>query len=523
VWRGYDLVFPQGLHRLESQREGVTHMRVKHSPWFALAVVMLLVLSACGGQAATPPAAEAPTAPPAAEAAPTAPPAEQPAAEPTPEVQFNQEAQAGQKTVVWMVRTGPDENRWERDVVLPAWQKANPDVFIKVLNIRQADIGVKREAMIAAKEPLHVWSTNWGGDGFASDRTRGLIQDLTPLIQRDQFDTSDFLPQIFSIYAGEGKQYGIPFLSTGTYLFYNQKLFDDAGVPYPPTSWEDKSWTWDKFVDTAKKLTKNYGDPNTGIYGAGVGDLWPKFDAVPMIFGKDPWASAALQTGYSEELKITDDTTVNAFQKFHDLTFVDKVAPDAATGQALAQLGGEFQSGRVAMELAGGWGMWSYKTLINDPNGFCWGAAPLPWGSPDANIRATIFTDPWVITAGISQEETDLAWKFITFLSSPESAKAYTDATGTPPVRQSLLEGYYKQYEKCMAPDKVKEVFTGAFTHGRESSNHLLVKYEELSTIWDNGLSTFWPDETLKAVDVLPQIEADVNAAIQRIKDEAKQ
>src|SRR5262245_37613980 len=258
-------------------------MRFKHSPWLALLVVLMVVLSACGG-ATTPPAAEAPTAAPAAQPAATAAPAAEaptaapaaeaptaePAAEapteaptaaqaepaaaasPTPEVTFAEEAAAGQKTLVWMVRTGLTENRWERDVVLPGYAKANPDVFVKVLNIVQDDIAVKREAMIAAKEPLHVWSTNWGGDGFASDRTRGLITDLTPLIQRDKFDTSDFIPEIFAIYASEGKQWGIPFLTTGSYLYYNMKLFDEAKIPYPPTDWDDKSWTWDKFVETAK-------------------------------------------------------------------------------------------------------------------------------------------------------------------------------------------------------------------------------------------------------------------------------
>jgi multiple sugar transport system substrate-binding protein len=511
-------------------------MKFKHSPLLALFATVMLVLSACGGAtapaeapaaaptaAAGAPAAEAPTAAAAAEAPTAAAAAEAPAApEPTQIMQFDEEPAAGQKTLTWMVRSGPDENRWEKEVVLPAWKAAHPDIFLKVLNIVQADIAVKREAIIGAKEPLDVWSTNWGGDGFASDRTRGLIQDLTPLIDRDKYDTSDYIPEIFSIYASEGKQWGIPFLTTGTYIYYNMKLFDDAKIPYPPTSWEDKTWTWDKFRETAKALTKNYEDPNTGIYGAGVGGIWPKFDAVPLIFGKDPWTKEALETGFSGDINITDEATINAYQKFHDLTYVDKVAPDAATGQALDQLGGEFQSGRVAMELNGGWGHWSYKSLINDPNGFCWGAAPLPWGSPDANIRATIFTDPWVITSGLSQEQTDMAWEFIKFLSSPESAKAYTDATGTPPTRKSLLDGYYKQYEKCMAPDKVKEVFTGAFTHGRESSNHLLVKYDELASTWDNALGPFWSDPEGKAADVLPQIQTDVNAVLKRITEENK-
>ncbi|MFL5806214.1 MAG: ABC transporter substrate-binding protein, partial [Roseiflexaceae bacterium] len=473
-------------------------------------------------EAPTAAAAEAPTA--AAAEAPTAAAAEAPtpAPEATPVMQFTGEAQPNQKTVVWMVRAGPDENRWEKDVVLPAWQKAQPDIFLKVLNIVQNDIAVKREAMIAAKEPLHVWSPNWGGDGFASDRIRGLLADMTPLIQRDNFDTSDYIPEIFSIYASEGKQYGLPFLSTGTYLYYNMKLFDEAKIPYPPTSWDDKSWTWDKFLDTAKKLTKNPGDPNTGVYGAGFASLWPPFDAIPLIFGKDPWTKDSLATGFSDDLKITDDKSVTAYQKFHDLTFVDKVAPDASVGQALNQLGGEFPSGRVAMEFSGGWGHWSFKTLIDDPNGFCWGAAPLPWGSPDANVRATIFTDPWSITAGMDAENTDLGWTLVKFLAAPESAKAYTEATGAPPTRKSLLEDYYKQYSKCMAPDKVKEAFTGAFTHGRESSNHLLVRYNELDQTWGNILSTYWTDESAKAADMLPQLESDVNAALQRIKEEEK-
>src|SRR5215470_15181212 len=136
-------------------------MRFKHSPWLALMAALVMVLSACGG-GPTPPAAEAPTAPPAAQPAaeatappaaeaPTAPPAAQPAPEATPIMQFTGEAQPNQKTVVWMVRSGPDENRWERDVVLPGWQKAQPGIFLKVLNIVQNDIAVKREAMIAAK------------------------------------------------------------------------------------------------------------------------------------------------------------------------------------------------------------------------------------------------------------------------------------------------------------------------------------------------------------------------------------
>jgi multiple sugar transport system substrate-binding protein len=522
-------------------------MKVKYTPWLALMVVLMLVLSACGGGGAQPAAeqptaaapaaaataapaeqptaaaAEQPTAAPAAEApteAPTAAPAAAPAA--TPAVEFPQEAQPGQKTMVWMVRTdNPPEIKWEKEVVLPAYQKANPNVFVKVLAIVQKDITVKREAMIAAKEPLHVWSTNWGGDGFASDRARGLIQDLTPLIQRDKVDMSDFLPDVLKIYQSEGKQWGIPFLTTGSYVYYNKKLFQAAGVPDLPTSWDDTSWTWDKYVEIAKKLTKDYDNPDKAIYGTNA-PTYGNLEGIPSIWGHFVWPDDAYTTGYADKVTVTDPKSIQGFQAFHDLIYKDKVAPDPATTAALDQLGGAFASGRLAMNISGGWGHWVYKDYIDDPNGFCWGAAPLPMGSPDAKLRAVIYTDPWVITAGLDQENTDLAWDFVKFLSSKEQQEAYTKATGTPPVRSSLLADYYKSYEKCMPADKVKEVFEGAFTHGRESSNHLLVRWDQLNQTWTNDLATFWTTPDAKAADVLPQVETDVNGALQQIIQEEK-
>ena len=100
------------------------------------------------------------------------------------------DAADAQREIVWMARTNVVENPWEQDVAIPAFEAANPDITVQLLIVDQPDIAVKREAMIAAGEPLHVWSPNWGGNGFASDRVRGLLMDLTPLIERDGVDTS---------------------------------------------------------------------------------------------------------------------------------------------------------------------------------------------------------------------------------------------------------------------------------------------------------------------------------------------
>jgi multiple sugar transport system substrate-binding protein len=426
---------------------------------------------------------------------------------------------AEQREIVWMVRTNTTENPWEQDVVIPAFETANPDTTVNLLIIDQPDIAVKREAMIAAGEPLHVWSTNWGGDGFASDRARGLITDLTPLIERDNVDMSVFIPEVLAIYENEGKQWGIPFLTTGSYVFYNMSLFDEAGLDYPPTDWEDKSWTWDAYVELGKQLTQNIDDPTNATYGIVQGRQ--NIEGPAMLFGQFPWPDDAYSVGFAPEgITLNTPEVINAYQKHHDLIYVDQVSPDSAAADALAALGGTFQSGRVAMIQDGGWGWWVYSSLTPDvEGGFCWGVAPTPWGSDDADVRAVIYTDPWVITRGLEGQDLEDAWTFVKFLIAEENARTYMQTTNTPPTQSKLQEEWFQQFE-CMEPEAVKEVYQGAFPHGLESSNHLLVRWDQLNQIWGNQLVPYFNDPAGDAAAVMQSLQDELNAALQQIAEE---
>ncbi|RIK42699.1 MAG: ABC transporter substrate-binding protein, partial [Chloroflexi bacterium] len=199
---------------------------------------------------------------------------------------------------------------------------------------------------------------------------------------------------------------------------------------------------------------------------------------------------------------------------------VEKVAPDDAASQALSQLGGAFESGRVAMVQNGGWGWWVYSPVNPDvEGGFCWGVAPNPWGSPDADKRAVIYTDPWVITRGLEGQALEDSWEFVKFLVAEENARSYMQATNTPPTQSKLQEEWFTQF-KCMDPESVKEVYQGAFRYGLESSNHLLVRWDELNQIWNNALSAYFLDPNGDTAAVLAQLEEDLTAALQRIAAE---
>jgi multiple sugar transport system substrate-binding protein len=65
-----------------------------------------------------------------------------------------------------------------------------------------------------------------------------------------------------------------------------------------------------------------------------------------------------------------------------------------------------------------------------------------------------------------------------------------------------------------------QEVFEGAYTHGHESSNHLIVNWDQLWQTWRNYLDPWWVDPEGDAATILATVEEEVNAALQDIKSE---
>ena len=102
-------------------------------------------------------------------------------------------------------------------------------------------------------------------------------------------------------------------------------------MPYPPTDWDDTSWTWDKFVEIGQEADQEHRRSQHGVYGASRRPVAATLDGLPMIFGTGLWPRRRYTTGFADKVTVTDPTVDQAFQAFHDLVYKDKVAPDPAT------------------------------------------------------------------------------------------------------------------------------------------------------------------------------------------------
>lgn len=265
-------------------------------------------------------------------------------------------------------------------------------------------------------------------------------QDLTSYITADKWDVNAyFQPGLMDRYKINNKYYGVSQLSTfGSVLLYNKDLLDKAGLKPPPVDWNDASWTMDKALEYATKLTKDPGSPN-GTFGMSL-DLWAKMTSLPFLWGGDSWTKEHYTDFIAPKTNFNSEPVLQAHTFLQDLIYKHKVMPDPATAKSLGQLGNPFQTGKIAMALDGGWLYWT-SSAIKD---FKFGFAALPTAKSNKNIN---FNDFWIM--GRWAKNKDSAWQVMRLLSSEEATTKYAEMTFTPPTPRKSLDAFTKALAKA--------------------------------------------------------------------------
>jgi multiple sugar transport system substrate-binding protein len=229
----------------------------------------------------------------------------------------------------------------------------------------------------------------------------GVLRDLAPRSARDpEFHLDDYFQNVVQIYTRGERLYATPLDFTPMMMFYNRRLFDAAGVPYP-----QRGWSWADFLQAAQRLTIPADEPGRpprqyGLYFMNVMPFW-----VPWLWTNggdvlDPTGHRA--TGY-----LDGPRSVEALQFLTDLMLKYHVAPTLDEGKAAGV--DLFLSGRAALDVKGHWMMIDYRAA-----GLDFGVVDLPTntGQPATVIYATGLA---IMTKA---RYPDLAWEYIKFMTS---------------------------------------------------------------------------------------------------------
>lgn len=248
--------------------------------------------------------------------------------------------------------------------------------------------------------------------------SRGALSSLEDFYASADSGADTLNEQAVSTGLADGERYAAPLSFTPLTMFYNQALFDEAGVEVPTD--------WDEWVEVATALTVDEnGDGTPEQYGLALQDN--------ATVGNGVWMSL-LKSGGGDVVTEDGEVVVNSQENIDTLEFwTSAVADNSISPTGLTGVDGDelFSSGKAAMTFAGPW-----MATIADSSGIEWGIAAIPAG-PDGTKASALAVD-MTVTSQASAEEQAAAEEFFTWFYQPENMVTWSLGSGWPPLTTNV-------------------------------------------------------------------------------------
>ena len=476
-----------------------------------LLLIGAMVITACGTPATPALTTEAPVATEAPPVATEAPPV---AEEPTAVVEEPPTTGKVKVTIFVGLGTGTDpEQITAENALAEKFNSTHDNIEIEFLIEPYDTSREKLLAMIAGGTapqvigPMGVETTAQFLDS---------LEDLTPYIQKDNYDLTDFYGPAATLNTYEGKNVGLPLGLYPTFIFYNEGAFDAAGVDYPTHDYNDTTWTMDKLREVAM-LTTLYTNGNnatsadfdpTSIAQYGLDNSWETSRG-----WASSWAPENMGRPTTADYKtaiVNDSDWVTALQWYSDAIWKDHFMPDAASLTAMDPNGDLFVFGTLAMWTSQTWYMGESMMDL----AFKWDIAPVPVNSKGVRI-APIDADVYAIAKDAKNK--DEAWEVVKWLLEPENNLELCKIYYCMPARKST-EAAYNTFLTEMYPGIDLSVIFNAPTY-LDVPNHesWVPDFGQVNDVLSQVQEKIWTaDEEHNAQVLLDQATID----IQKILDE---
>ena len=302
------------------------------------------------------------------------------------------------------------------DQLIEGFEAENPDITVKTNHFPYADYRTKVASAIPAGEGPDVVQLFYGWLNDYMDA--GLVQPLpVEAFPPDEID-AEFFPMVQAM-KRDGQYMALPTAVRSLALFYNERLFDEAGIDGPPK-------TLDELVETAAKLTQRDNAGNLTQIGLTSGMTaqdhhWWR-EVLVRQFGGQPYSDDGAEVAYDDEAGRAALQWYTDLEQKHGVTestFMDE--PQAA-----------FKGGRAGMHIDG-----SFRIgALEDVRGLKWGVAELPAG-PDGT--RSNYSSYWVnaITSKAEGEKYDAAVRFMQYITSDDAMQIWLETVGELPAKES--------------------------------------------------------------------------------------
>ncbi|WP_180356161.1 sugar ABC transporter substrate-binding protein [Aliirhizobium smilacinae] len=311
---------------------------------------------------------------------------------------------------------------WPEEQVRPlmaSFEASTPGVKIAEERLPIAELFRTLEVRLSARSATpDVYLVD--GPLTASYAARGHLLDLGNLVggERDRYVASTLVQGTF-----KDKLFALPLGTSSQLLFYNKKLFAEAGLPEPSAD-PEKRMTWEGLLDIAKKLTK----PETSQFGFAFENSNP-YQLLPLpqsrgvkVIGDDGLTA----TGY-----VDGDGMVDVMTWYKDLFHTHKVSPIGTFQTGVTQE--MFGSGKLAMVLGGTWNLGGFAKFKD----LDFGVVAHPFFKGGKPVTPT---GSWHVGINPRTAHMEQAQAFVKWMSTRDAMNLWFDLRQYPPSIKQIWD-----------------------------------------------------------------------------------
>lgn len=285
--------------------------------------------------------------------------------------------------------SGEAEETAVYDAVVDTFESDNPGIQVELTKVADKDDHLaKLTTSFAAGDPPDVFLVNYRE--YAQFVTRGAIEAVEGHLKDAGIDLDLYFPQPLEAFTFDGTLQCMPQNVSSLVVYYNRKLFRQAGVKPP-----NDGWSFEEFRDITRALTR--GD----VHGLGID---------PEIIRLAPFAWSAGGEIVDDEdaptrFTLDDPATRKALEFLVSLVRDDQVVPSEKEVSA-QDLETRFVTGKLGMLLSSRKDTPVFREVL----GLDWDVLPLPTDQQQAGI---LHSDAYCIAA--SSENVVAALEFVAF------------------------------------------------------------------------------------------------------------
>lgn len=314
----------------------------------------------------------------------------------------------------WDTSTAGSEDKVFKKIA-EGFEKKHPKVDVKYVNVPFGDAQnkFKNAAQSGSGAPDVIrsevaWTPEFADLGYLAPL------DGTPALRK----ADDFLKQAAASTKYNGKTYAVPQVIDSMGIFYNKKIFKEAGVEVPTTVAELKT--------ASKKIKDKTG--KTGLYLRGDDAYW----FLSFLYGE----GGDMVDAADKTVTIDNPAGVKAMKVVKDLVDSGAAKTDATDGWENMQ--SSFKDGKVAMMINGPWALADTYAGAEFKDKANLGVAPVPAGS--AGQGAPQGGHNLAVYAG--SKNLDASYAFVDYMTSVDTQAQVTKELNLLPTRTSA---YAKQ------------------------------------------------------------------------------